>query len=83
MVTIGTGRDDPRAWVQAAYLLLGAMQDGQTGSRGKLPAGPEIAAKLGVHPMTVARAHRELADMGIIYLVPGHGYFPKASTLVS
>ncbi len=78
MVTIGTGREDPRAWVQAAYLLLGAMQDGQTGPRGKLPAGPEIAAKLGVHRMTVARAYRELVDMGIIYLVPGHGYFLKA-----
>ena len=63
MVTIGTGRDDPRAWVQAAYLLLGAMQDGQTGPCGKLPAGSQIAAKLGVHPMTVARAHRELTDM--------------------
>jgi len=65
------------------YLLLGAMQDGQTGPRGKLPARPEIAAKLGVHPMTVARAHRELVDMGLIYLVPGYGYLLKASTLVS
>ena len=51
------------------------MQDGQTGPRGKLPAGSEIAAKLGVHPITVARAYRELADMGIIHLVPGYGYF--------
>ena len=81
MVTIGTGRDDPRAWVQAAYLLLGAMQDGQTGPRGKPPAGSEIAAKLGIHPVTVARAHRELTDMGIIYLVPGYGYFPKVKSL--
>jgi DNA-binding GntR family transcriptional regulator len=81
MVTIGTGRDDPRAWVQAAYLLLGAMQDGQTGPRGKLPAGPAIAAKLGVHRTTVARAYRELADMDIIYLVPGYGYFLKAGGL--
>jgi DNA-binding GntR family transcriptional regulator len=31
--------------------------------------------------MTVARAYRELADMGIIYLVPGYGYFPKAGCL--
>jgi DNA-binding GntR family transcriptional regulator len=81
MVTIGTGRDDPRAWVQAAYLLLGAIQDGQTGPRGKLPAGSEIAAKLGVHRRTVARAYRELADMGIIYLVPGYGYFLRAGGL--
>jgi DNA-binding GntR family transcriptional regulator len=78
MVTIGTGRDDPRAWVQAAYLLLGAMQEGRTGPRGKLPAGSQIAVRLGVQRKTVARAYRELTDMGIIYLVPGHGYFPTA-----
>ena len=81
MVTIGTGRGDPCAWVQAAYLLLGAIQDGQTGPRGKLPAGSQIAAKLGVYPRTVARAHRELTDMGTIYLVPGYGYFPRAGDL--
>jgi len=77
MVTVGTGRGDPRAWILAAYLLLGAMQDRQTGPRGKLPAGSEIAAKLGVQRKTVARAYRELTDMDIIYLVPGYGYFPK------
>ena len=81
MVTIGTGRDDRCAWVQAAYLLLGAMQEGRTGPRGKLPAGSEIAAKLGVQRKTVARAYRELTDMGIIYLLPGYGYFPKVKGL--
>lgn len=81
MVTIGTGRDDPRAWVQAAYLLLSAMQDGRTGPRGRLPVGLEIAAKLGVHRKTVARAYQELTDMEIIYLVPGYGYFPKVKSL--
>jgi DNA-binding GntR family transcriptional regulator len=81
MVTIGTGRDDPRVWVQAAYLLLGAMQEGRTGPQGKLPAGSEIAAKLGIQRKTVARAYRELTDMGIIYLVPGYGYFPKVKGL--
>ena len=80
-MTIGTGRDDPRAWVQAAYLLLGAMQEERTGPRGKLPAGSEIAAKLGVQRKTVARAYRELTDMGIIYLVPGYGYFPQVKGL--
>ena len=80
-MTIGTGRDDPRAWVQADYLLLGAMQDGQIGPRGKLPAGSQIAAKLGVQRKTVARAYRELTDMGIIYLIPGYGYFPKVKGL--
>jgi DNA-binding GntR family transcriptional regulator len=73
MVTIGAGRaDDPRQWVQAAYLLLDAIQDG---SVGKLPAQAEIAAEMGVHRATVSHAYRELAEMGIVYRVPGLGYF--------
>jgi DNA-binding GntR family transcriptional regulator len=80
MVTIGTGPDDPRAWVQAAYLLLGAMHSGQAGPHGKLPPRSQIAATLGVHPETVTRAYRELADKGIIYLVPGLGYFPDLNS---
>ena len=41
----------------------------------------QLAARLGVSIGTVARAYRELADMGIIYLVPGHGYYPKVKGL--
>lgn len=81
MVRIGTGRDDPRAWVKAAYAVTDAMQHGQIGPRGKLPARTQLAATLGISTGTVARAYRELADMGIIYLVPGHGYYPKVKGL--
>jgi DNA-binding GntR family transcriptional regulator len=77
MVTIGNGRDDPRQWVKAAYLLTDAIESGETGPRGKLPARAEIAAKLGIHEATVSRANRELTEMGIIYRVDGHGYFPN------
>jgi len=35
--TVGNGRDDPRQWVKAAYLLLDATE---TGPQGKLPPGP-------------------------------------------
>ena len=80
MVTIGIGPDDPRAWVRAAYLLLGEMESGQTGPQGKLSPRSQVAAKLGVHRTTVARAYRELTDLGIIYLVPGLGYFPSVKS---
>ena len=81
MVRIGTGRDDPRQWVKAAYTVTDAMQRGQIGPRGKLPARSELACTLGINQKTVARAYQELADMGIIYLVPGHGYFPNLKGL--
>jgi DNA-binding GntR family transcriptional regulator len=76
MVTIGLGRQDPRQWVKAAYAVTDAMQCGQTGPRVKLPARTELARILGVHYQTVARAYQELTGMGIIYIVPGHGYYP-------
>jgi DNA-binding transcriptional MocR family regulator len=70
MVTIGNGRDDPRQWVKAAYLLIDAIE---SDPEGKLPARSEIAAKLGIHQTTVGRAYRELRALGVIRHVPGHG----------
>jgi DNA-binding GntR family transcriptional regulator len=73
---IGAGRaEDPRQWVRAAYLLLDAIEDGGLGELGKLPAQAEIATEMGVHRTTVSHSYRELADMGIVYRVPGLGYF--------
>jgi hypothetical protein len=31
MVTIGIGRDDPRHWVKAAYLLIDAIENREAG----------------------------------------------------
>ena len=75
MVTVGTGRDDPRQWVKAAYAITDLIQRGELGPRGKLPIRSELAHTLGVHQQTIARAYQELADLGIINLIPGHGYF--------
>jgi DNA-binding GntR family transcriptional regulator len=79
MVTIGEGRnDDPRQWVQAAYLVLDAIKVGDLGELGKLPTQAEVAEEMGVNRATVSHAYRELADIGIVYLVPGLGYFATA-----
>jgi DNA-binding GntR family transcriptional regulator len=67
MVTIGIGRNDPRQWVKAAYLLTDEMQSGKKGPQDPLPSRAEIAAKLSISEATVTRAYRELTEMGIIY----------------
>jgi DNA-binding transcriptional regulator YhcF (GntR family) len=79
VVTFGIGRDDPRRWVKTAYAIADAVEHGETGPQDRLPPSSQVAARLGVHPTTVARAYRELTDLGIICLVPGLGYFPNAS----
>jgi DNA-binding GntR family transcriptional regulator len=76
---IGDGRaDDPRQWVQAAYLVLDAIEGGGLGELRKLPTQEEIAAEMGVHRATVSHAYRELVELGVVYRVPGLGYFATA-----
>lgn len=75
-MSIGTGPHDPRAWVRAAYKLIEAADGAAPGD--KLPAQSQITAELGVSEATARRACRELARLGLIRLVPGHGYYPGA-----
>jgi DNA-binding GntR family transcriptional regulator len=74
MVSIGTGPGDPRAWVRAARKLIEAAETAAPGD--KLPAQAQITAELGISPATTRRACRELTRLGLIRLVPGHGYYP-------
>ena len=74
MVSIGTGRADPRPWVQAAYLLADSAQAADSGD--KLPTQAQITTALGISEATARRACRELTRLGLIRLVPGHGYYP-------
>jgi DNA-binding GntR family transcriptional regulator len=75
MVSIGVGPTDPRAWVRAAYKLIEAAETAAPDD--KLPAQNQITAELGISPATARRACRELARLGLIRLVPGHGYYPR------
>jgi DNA-binding transcriptional MocR family regulator len=74
MVSIDTGPYDPRAWVRAAYKLVEAAET--CGSGDKLPAQAQIIAQLGISEATARRACRELAHIGLIRYIPGHGYYP-------
>ena len=73
-MSIGTGPHDPRAWVRAAYKLIEAAEAAAPGD--KLPAQARITAELGISEDTARRACRELVHLGLIRLVPGHGYYP-------
>lgn len=75
MVTIGTGPGDPRGWVRAAYSVLDLIE--QAGPCDKLPTLAQIAAASGVSRTTAARACQELARLGLVCLIPGHGYYPR------
>jgi DNA-binding GntR family transcriptional regulator len=74
VVSIGAGPHDPRAWVRAAYKLIEAAEAAAPGD--KLPSQAQIIAELGISQATARRACRELARLGLIRLVPGHGYYP-------
>jgi len=63
-----------RPWVQAAYKLIEAAEAAAPGD--KLPAQHQITAELGISEATARRACRELARLGLIRHVPGHGYYP-------
>jgi DNA-binding GntR family transcriptional regulator len=78
MVSLGTGRADPRPWVQAAYLLADAAQAAAPGD--KLPTQARITVELGISAATARRASRELARLGLIGYIPGHGYYPADQT---
>lgn len=74
-VTIGTGPDDPRAWVRAAYAIFDAARRVDSGD--KLPAQAEIARTLGVslftarHALPGTRAHAPRAPSPRPWLLPG------------
>jgi DNA-binding GntR family transcriptional regulator len=67
----------PRRWVKAAYVVLDAMESRETGPRNPVPSKAELTGNLRISANTAGRALQELADMGIIHQVPGHGYFPQ------
>lgn len=74
VVVIGFGPGDPRAWVKAAHLVVATME--ASGPRDRLPTQTQICSQLGISPGPVARAYRELAELGLVREVCGLGYFP-------
>jgi DNA-binding GntR family transcriptional regulator len=61
---------DPRAYVRLAALLRGQITPGE-----QLPAIGDLRRKHGHSRQTVGKAMRLLEDEGLIYRVPGLGYY--------
>ena len=61
---------DPRAYVRLAALLRDQLAPGEP-----LPPIGELRRKHGHSRQTVGKAMRILADEGLIYRVPGLGYY--------
>jgi len=67
------------------YILAG-LEDGTWGVGDKIPSESELVKELGASRMTVNRAVREIADLGLLERIPGAGTFvagqPKAGQLL-
>jgi len=73
-VIIGTGRDDPRKWVAAAYMILDTIERGETGEYGVIPPRSAYTRQLDSHHHAVTLAHRELVRLGIIRRIANRYY---------
>lgn len=60
---------------QLAAQLAGAIRAGRYRPGQRLPAGRDLARRLGVHRETVGAAYRELADRGLVRVRPGSGTY--------
>ena len=67
---------DCRAWVRVASTLLDRITRGEYA--GRLPGRSALVGEFGVAARTVQRAVRELAELDVVYRVPGLGYHVRA-----
>ena len=66
---------DPRLWVQIANGLIQDINAAKIVAGEPLPSKKKLAGEYGSTLGPPARAFRELADLGLIYRVPGLGYY--------
>jgi DNA-binding GntR family transcriptional regulator len=67
--------NDPRLWVQIARGLIRDITAGRIIPKKPLPSKTELAERYGSSVGPPQRAFQELARVGIIYRVPGLGYY--------
>ncbi|MGH2614947.1 MAG: GntR family transcriptional regulator [Thermomicrobiales bacterium] len=70
----------PNAVQEIVTAVLGRLASGLYPPGCRLPTSRELAAELGVHRNTAAKAYKSLAEMGVVTTTPGRGTF--AATLV-
>jgi GntR family transcriptional regulator/MocR family aminotransferase len=63
---------------QIVQAVADAIRDGHLVAGGRLPSGRDLAARLGINPLTVAAAYRELTRAGWAETTVGRGTFVAA-----
>ncbi len=71
---------DPRAYVRLAALIRQQIADGTLSRGARLPSIAILRRDHGHSRQTVGKAMHLLEDEGLIYRVPGLGYYVSAIT---
>jgi DNA-binding GntR family transcriptional regulator len=74
-----SGSDDPRAYVRLAALLRGQIESGTLKSGQPTPSITTLSQEHGIARQTAAKALRLLEDEGLVYRVPGLGYYVRSA----
>jgi len=69
------GQPDPRAYMRLAAFIREQISDGKLAPGGPLPSIAALRREQGHSRQTAGKAMRVLADEGLIYRVPGLGYY--------
>jgi DNA-binding GntR family transcriptional regulator len=69
------GQPDPRAYMRLAAFIREQITDGKLAPGGPLPSIAALRREQGHSRQTAGKAMRVLADEGLIYRVPGLGYY--------
>jgi DNA-binding GntR family transcriptional regulator len=80
MTTAGGQPDDPRAYVRLANLLRQQISDGTLGPGQPTPSITTLTQEHGIARQTAAKALRVLEAEGLVYRVPGLGYYVTSNT---
>jgi GntR family transcriptional regulator len=71
----GSQSDDPRAYVRLANLLRQQIADGTLRRGQPTPSITTLTQEHGVARQTAAKSLRVLESEGLVYRVPGLGYY--------
>ena len=74
-MTTGTQSDDPRAYVRLANLLRQQISNGTLRRGQSTPSITTLTQEHGIARQTAAKALRVLESEGLVYRVPGLGYY--------
>src|SRR5579871_539140 len=71
---------DPRAYIRLAAFIREQIADGKLAPGGRLPSIAVLRREQGHSRQTVSKAMHVLEREGLIYRVPGHGYYVSCQT---